>query len=122
VQLCKYDLNLSYPQPSKFPSLEVLEPNRPDGADALLAKHGLSLANLRAAPRKSLITDSAAKHASAASKGLVKREVGKSAKALEPWKRSLAGFPNGTINEWYGCFLRLELEDYAFNFTYPWSE
>ena len=37
-------------------------------------------------------------------------------------KRDLTGRANGTIDPFYGCFLTDELEDYALNFSVPWSE
>ena len=36
--------------------------------------------------------------------------------------RDLSGRANGTIDPWYGCFLVPELQDYALNFSLPWSE
>ena len=36
-------------------------------------------------------------------------------------KRDLSGRANGTIDPWYGCFINFELEDYALNFSVPWS-
>ena len=35
--------------------------------------------------------------------------------------RDLSGRPNGTIDPWYGCFLSAEVQDYALNFSMPWS-
>jgi carboxypeptidase D len=120
THLCKYDINLSYPQPTKFPSLEVVTPNRSD-SEARIAEHVLSLAELRTASQKLLSTKSAAKRGLAAEKEPVKCNAKERTEALGLWKHSLTGLPNGTINEWYGCFLRVELTDYALNYTYPWS-
>ena len=35
--------------------------------------------------------------------------------------RDLSGRANGSIDPWYGCFLSTELQDYALNFSMPWS-
>lgn len=46
-------------------------------------------------------------------------------KKRQEWKlqkRDLSGRANGTIDPWYGCFLAAELEDYALNFSMPWSK
>ena len=37
-------------------------------------------------------------------------------------KRDLSGRANGSIDPWYGCFLNDELDDYALNFSLPWSK
>lgn len=36
-------------------------------------------------------------------------------------KRDLSGRANGTIDPWYACFLGAEVQDYALNFSVPWS-
>ncbi|KAL5492153.1 hypothetical protein ACEPAI_3600 [Sanghuangporus weigelae] len=36
-------------------------------------------------------------------------------------KRDLSGRANGTIDPWYACFVSSEVEDYALNFSVPWS-
>ena len=36
-------------------------------------------------------------------------------------KRDLSGRANGTIDPYYGCFLLSELQDYALNYSLPWS-
>ena len=36
--------------------------------------------------------------------------------------RDLTGRANGTIDPYYGCYLSLEIQDYALNFSMPWSE
>ena len=63
---------------------------------------------------------------------LAKRSTGKLAarklKERDMWvrdwvasKRDLSGRANGTIDPYYGCFLMDELQDYALNFSLPWS-
>ncbi|EJD07280.1 alpha/beta-hydrolase [Fomitiporia mediterranea MF3/22] len=36
-------------------------------------------------------------------------------------KRDLSGRANGTIDPWYACFVSQEVQDYALNFSLPWS-
>lgn len=43
-------------------------------------------------------------------------------RAWKKEKRDLSGRANGTIDTWYGCFLGDEMQDYALNFSLPWSE
>ena len=52
-------------------------------------------------------------------KNVWKRDLPKNNNA---WKRDLSGRANGTIDEWYECYLYDEMMDYAINFTFPWSK
>ncbi len=49
------------------------------------------------------------------------RELEERESRRQEWKRDLSGRANGTIDPMYGCFLAAELEDYALNFSLPWS-
>ena len=52
------------------------------------------------------------------------REVAAREERKREWKkekRDLTGRANGTIDPWYGCDLQGEIEDYALNFSIPWS-
>ncbi|KAF7340835.1 Carboxypeptidase [Mycena sanguinolenta] len=39
----------------------------------------------------------------------------------EAWKRDLSGRPNGTLDPYYGCFLVIEIQDYAYNYSFPFD-
>lgn len=52
------------------------------------------------------------------------RALGEIGRRVREWvkeKRELSGRANGTIDPWYGCYLAAEAQDYALNFTLPWS-
>lgn len=86
-----------------FPPLSVFDPSNTEGA-AQLAQRSADTLRYRKDWKAQLSRRGAAQ----------KRDE-------EPRKRDLTGRANGTIDPWYGCFLFEELEDYALNFTFPWS-
>lgn len=106
--MCGYDLNLTYPQNGKFPTLRSVDPSDPHRSEfqALSAKREFFRKTLSrfafAAPTK------ASKRAEEGATAVTKRDLSQRA--------------NGTIDPWYGCFIYDELIDYALNFSAPWSE
>jgi carboxypeptidase D len=105
AHLCGLDLNLTYPQQGgHFPTLLINYED--DSSFKTLAADRKSYAERKAALRK------AALHPAVVSAMKIKRKLG---------RRNLEGRANGTIDEWYGCYLFDELWDYAVNYTFPWS-
>lgn len=127
--MCGFDFNLTYPQQSKFPSVgsPILPTeefraaalvNQPSG---LLKKrfnalvHGLEATEAGIVRRESRPT-----HAEVQAREHKRREWLAKKNSLR--HRDLSGRANGTIDPWYGCFLQSEVQDYALNFSLPWSE
>jgi carboxypeptidase D len=112
--LCKYDLNLTYPQNGYFPTLidprQTVPPNSPFVSS--------STSKVKTSFRRA-ITQQYAKRNSKT--GLTARAIIKREEERRRWTRDLTNRPNGTLDPWYGCFLWEELMDYAVNFTFPWS-
>lgn len=105
--LCGYDLNLTYPQNGRFPTL--VDPFTTFG----------NLAPGKSSKYKSVV---AALKAGQVTKVVPSRQkLERWEERHTAWKRDLAGRANGTLDPWYGCFLFGEMWDYAFNFTFPWS-
>jgi carboxypeptidase D len=115
--LCKYDLNLTYPQNGHFPSL--IDPNQTVSSDSLFSGGSLSKAKSAKSSWKRSIANKLAKRGS--NSGLNARDIAKREDKRQQWKRDLAGRPNGTLDPWYGCYLWEEMTDYAVNFSFPWS-
>lgn len=111
--LCGYDLNLTYPQEGKFPTLEFH-----GGIDA---PHILSAQTSNMLTKREFVAQVAERHESLQARGLVKRDTDR-AEARQQWKRNLNDRSNGTIDSWYGCSLLAEVIDYAVNYTYPWNQ
>ena len=119
--LCGFDLNFTYPQQSKFPTVDLkVEPAFINGS----ARTTRFISN---AAHRQLKTNVVKQSLNA---GLFPRleDVHKrdahNAKRFErrdQWKRDLSGRANGTIDPWYGCDLYDEMIDYALNFSVPWS-
>lgn len=110
--LCGYDINLTYPQEGTFPTLNPPYPPwgiaRPSDPSAK-----------KAAFEQVLFRDQRDREL-----GFVKRDVQPSEEQIrkrEQWKRDMVFRPDG-LNQWYLCAIWEEMVDYAFNFTYPWSE
>lgn len=101
--LCGYDLNLTYPQEHKFPTLKF----QGGGGSTHILK-------------RDLYTQIEERHNSLKSLGLLKRDNDRE-EARQQWKRDLSLRDNGTIDSWYGCSLLAEVVDYAVNYTWPWS-
>lgn len=56
---------------------------------------------------------------------LSERELQQRESRRKEWikeKRDLTGRANGSIDPFYGCFLGSEIQDYALNFSFPWSK
>lgn len=130
THLCGYDFNLTYPQKSKFPPVGPTTPPT-EGGEARVATLASRSPKLI---RKNLVA--IAKGMPNPASGLVRRETAPEAReviarehARRTWleekriikKRDLTGRANGTIDPFYGCFLSEEIEDYALNFSLPWS-
>lgn len=110
--LCGYDINLTYPQDGIFPTLNPPYPPwgiaRPSDPSAK-----------KAAFEKVLFRDQRDREL-----GFVKRDAQPSEEQIrkrEQWKRDMVFRPDG-LNQHYLCAIWEEMVDYAFNFTYPWSE
>ncbi|KAI0773289.1 alpha/beta-hydrolase [Trametes elegans] len=103
--LCGYDLNLTYPQQSKFPTLQTVEATARDKSLGYKTRF-----NALDVERKGLQARELVRLAERA--GVERRAVG---------KRDLSQRANGTIDPWYGCDLYDELIDYATNYSLPWS-
>lgn len=117
--MCGYDLNLTYPQNGTFPTLDIIFPTS-DSETSLYLAHVPSLDTPQSKSWKAHIAEKY--YAKAAE--LDKRELRfeRREERRQQWKRDLTGRANGTIDPWYGCFLLLELQDYAANFSFPWSK
>lgn len=129
--LCGYDFNLTYPQKSKFPPVGPTKPPTEGGparaaalasrSPKLIRKNLVAIANGVFNPSTGLVRREKAPEA---------REIIARERARRAWleekrslrRRDLSGRANGTIDPFYGCFLSEEMEDYALNFTIPWSE
>ncbi|KAH8075870.1 alpha/beta-hydrolase [Cristinia sonorae] len=120
--LCGYDLNLTYPQESKFPTLN---PPFTDLSDAAKAKS-------RIRSKTALLAETHARFSQQFSKlddgegTLSRRDLDEIAQKRDAWiaeKRDLSGRDgNATVaDSFYGCFIYDELLDYAVNFSLPWS-
>jgi carboxypeptidase D len=101
--LCGYDINLTYPQEHKIPSLEF---HSGGGALHILKRDVEERVQER--------------HESIRSLGILKRDQARE-EARQQWKRDLSQRMNGTIDPWYGCSLLAEAVDYAVNYTWPWN-
>ncbi|TCD69154.1 hypothetical protein EIP91_008631 [Steccherinum ochraceum] len=123
AHLCGYDLNLTYPQTSKFPTLNP--PDIPGGSDSktfMTSKIKSKSALMEAAHARF------AQHVSE-NQGLSKRELEEKRDLVaikrDEWlmeKRDLTGRGNdSTIDPFYGCLIYEEMIDYALNFSIPWN-
>ncbi|KAJ3513644.1 hypothetical protein NMY22_g14978 [Coprinellus aureogranulatus] len=113
AHICKYDLNLTYPQQGGvLPDIPAVQP-RDRHIAQLLAADSSQQSNLN------LFQALAKRYAESSVKGLKRRDR---ELARELWKRDSSGGASDGLNPWYGCFLWDELYDYAVNFTYPFTE
>ena len=130
THLCGYDFNLTYPQEGKFPSVgnpilptesfrAATLANQPS---ALLKKRFNALIRSVEAPDVGIVRrDTLPRREEKQARKHKKREwLAKKNSLLQ--NRDLSGRANGTIDPWYGCFLNSEVQDYALNFSLPWSE
>ncbi|KAF7350011.1 Carboxypeptidase [Mycena venus] len=99
-----YDLNLTYPQNRHFPTLVDPFTTLANPAPVKSSRYKLVVAALKAGQATRVAPS--------------KRELERREERRATWKRDLAG---PTLDPTYGCFLFLEMWDYAFNFTFPWS-
>ncbi|KAJ7776554.1 alpha/beta-hydrolase [Mycena maculata] len=118
THLCGFDLNLTYPQHGHFPTLTLVRPT----ANLAFSESLRGPTEYRARSlRESVSAKFTGVHGrdalSKRSSDLQQRRTA----AHQQWKRDLSGRANGTIDPFYGCLLLDELEDYAVNFTFPWS-
>ncbi|KLO07454.1 alpha/beta-hydrolase [Schizopora paradoxa] len=111
THLCGYDVNLTYPQNGIISTVPPPQTGlaSADKVEALTSRRPLLRTIVKA------LAESTA----------VKRkrdpELDRRESRRREWKRDLSGRANGTIDPNYGCFLSAELEDYALNFSIPWS-
>jgi len=111
--LCKYDLNLTYPQLGHFPSL--IDPRQTSNLTYSLSERKAK------SPKSSWYSNIAqkfAEHSHTSNPRATSRDINK---RRQQWKRDLINRPNGTLDPHYGCFLWEEMTDYAVNFSFPWS-
>jgi len=108
--LCKFDINLTYPQVGKIPTVQLLLPN------GLPSTESLSWAN----SVEPFLEKVQQKYEESQRKGLIKRGRNRE-DARRAWKRDLSLRANGTIDPYYGCNIYFELLAYAVNYTYPWD-
>lgn len=121
--LCGYDYNLTYPQTGgPIPSGGLNVSAGGDSVPFLQSRSRSSSAkSLKAIASyiTSLEEPANKKRAAEPKYAAVQRE--KMKRAWKKGKRDLSGRANGTIDPWYGCFLGAEVQDYALNFSLPWS-
>ncbi len=129
AHLCGFDFNLTYPQQGKFPSVgSPILPTEEFRAAALvnqpswlLNKRFNALVHGIEAPEAGIVRrESRPTHAEVQAREHKRREWLAKKNSLR--HRDLSGRANGTIDPWYGCFLQSEVQDYALNFSLPWSE
>jgi len=113
-KLCGYNLNLQYPQPAHFPTLNA---PMPFGFTSSFRKYDAKLTKKRF--MREVQDRLVAKLRKRGSESAL-LEHGERLRARDMWKRDLAGRANGTIDPWYQCDLYSEMIDYALNFTFPW--
>jgi carboxypeptidase D len=115
--LCGYDLNFTYPQRGKFPTLQFVPPPILGGPPVS------SQASSRLLTKRGFEQEVAARFELRNPSDLHKRTHLESREEREElWKRDLSERPGKTLDPWYGCDLFDEMIDYAVNYSYPWSE
>ena len=130
THLCGYDFNLTYPQQGKFPPVPQSGAPVNEARAAELRQRSSQFLNQRF---KALVHSVEARDV-----GIVRRKTIPTRAEVETreykrraWlakknsllqDRDLSGRANGTLDPWYGCFLTAEVQDYALNFSLPWSE
>ena len=127
--LCGYDFNITYPQQGKFPQVgNPIFPTDPSRAAALsrqppavLKKRVDALIHSVKAPEVGIVRRDAAETLEETKARDEKRRAWLANKNSILQDRDLSGRANGSIDLWYGCFLSTELQDYALNFSMPWS-
>lgn len=121
---------MTYPQQGKFPPVhEPIPPtesqraaqliNRPS---ALLKKSFRALIHSAEAPEVGIVRRETTPTRAEIEAREQERRAWLAKKNTLLQGRDLSGRANGTIDPWYGCFLTSELEDYALNFSLPWSK
>ncbi|KAI0798571.1 Alpha/Beta hydrolase protein [Irpex lacteus] len=122
--LCGLDLNLTYPQQGKFPTLELLVEPAYYNIDASTKTFASNAAHRKL--KASVLKQSLDAGLFPRLEELAKRddkdsETKRRLAKRDAWKRDLKGRPNGTIDPWYGCNIYDKLTAYALNFSIPWS-
>ncbi|KAF9525356.1 Alpha/Beta hydrolase protein [Crepidotus variabilis] len=102
-KLCKFDINLTYPQHGLIPDPGIIYPTQRNFSLSMKVDRFNFASSLK---RRSVEPEIS----------LAKREA-----ARQEWKREVIDQGNGTINPWYGCFLINMYTDYAYNYTFPWN-
>ncbi|KAI0831822.1 Alpha/Beta hydrolase protein [Trametes gibbosa] len=115
--LCGYDLNLTYPQTAKFPTLEFVQPSDPARAGYFTNAAKRKAAFLKTALTRLALGQPAPGRGARAGEGA----AGTLARRGGLAKRDLSLRANGTIDPWYGCFIYDEMVEYALNYTFPWN-
>ncbi|KAJ3509235.1 hypothetical protein NMY22_g16359 [Coprinellus aureogranulatus] len=111
AHICKYDLNLTYPQEGGvLPDIPVVQPTGRPTTQLLAAG---------SSGQRNLFQTLAKRYAEFDGNRLKRRDR---ELARELWKKDSSGGASDGLNPWYGCFLWDELYDYAVNFTYPFTE
>lgn len=143
AHLCGWDLNLTYPQVGgHFPSITINEttglPETGNGTTVIPKSRAssrapgslLKLAKAAAELEKRSETEKLGRRGPNYARFEREREERRRAWIAERMPsaaghlfhpRDLTGRPNGTIDPFYGCFLNAEVQDYALNFSLPWS-
>ncbi|THH29780.1 hypothetical protein EUX98_g4414 [Antrodiella citrinella] len=126
AHLCGYDINLTYPQTSKFPTLSPTEI-----PDAAVLDRFAATSKIRT--KSALLAEAHARFAqrtaTAGKNTLSRRDMEETRDLIafkrDAWiaeKRDLTGRGNDTtIDPFYGCLIYEELLDYALNFSIPWN-
>ena len=116
--LCGYDINLTYPQNGKFPTLNPPFDVAFSKADRSRLSHRVLKSKVfRQALQRNEFDD----HVSLDKRDMKSTTLRRMEKR-DAWKRDLAGRANGTIDPFYECDLFFEMIDYATNFSLPWSQ
>ncbi|KAI0675833.1 alpha/beta-hydrolase [Trametes maxima] len=107
--LCGFDLNFTYPQDGRFPTLSLDAPIPGAGGGASLTAYNRFNSRVRQQHNSQL-------------RELAKRTFVEGLDAASARKRDSSPRVNATLNPWYGCNLYNEVIDYAINFSMPWSD
>lgn len=113
---------MTYPQNGKFPRVGPVQEPTSNARAAVLESRPPAL--IRKNLLKAIISASEGfglkkRYSPPSHREIIEREQRK--REWKKEKRDLSGRANGTIDPWYGCELQAEIEDYALNFSLPWS-
>lgn len=115
--LCGYNLELKYPNPSLYPTLS---PSTPPNK-AMMTRSINAMRNFQQASLKQVLDLYSHDANTDADETLIngKRFVKRQSTGTDTPQPTLG--PLGTIDSYYGCFLMEHIEDFAVNFTTPWG-